>query len=157
MGRRKRKQTKTGFNLQQLTDIYVQELMPYLKRTSDDVLVRIDTHHARVMRSMGIGVDAFGQPLLPTARQENLAKELFGERVIDIAPILWYNAQAMLMSEKMPHEWNAIPFDSRAEWMAAKRIEGMVKTLERYREIMERRRKQALGAPNKGKTNRRKR
>ena len=108
--------------------------MPYLARTSDGVLVRLDTHYTEAMAKIGIGVDWLGQPLEPTQRQKKLHVELFGERVIDVAPFQWYDAEAFLAAEKMPHEWRAIPMASRAEWMAARRIQGMAKTLERYRE-----------------------
>jgi hypothetical protein len=89
---------------------------------------------------MGIGTDEFGQPLEQTGRQKKLFKDVFGENAIDFSPPLWWNAQGMLIAEMMPHEWEACPLWSRAKFLAAKRIEGMAKALERYREVMEQRR-----------------
>lgn len=121
--------------------------MPYVKRKTDNTLVRLDVYYQYILAlKFGVGVAEDGTPLRPTDSQEKLAKEVFGERVVEIAPTEWYYAEAFLAAEKFPHEWETMPIHSRARWLAARRVDGMVKGMERYREVIDRRNKEALSA-----------
>lgn len=128
----------------------MQTMMPYVKRKSDGILIRLDRYYNTVLEYLGMG-DGFE----PDQRKETVIKELFGERIIDAAPNSWTYAEAFLAAERMPHEWDRAPIHSRAQWLAAKRIDGMRQVLERYREIMERNRKSLLAnkpsTPRKGR------
>lgn len=86
---------------------------------------------------MGIGPD-----LSPDNRQEKLIEEVFGKRIVEVAPPLYYKTRNYLAAEKTPDEWRKIPIHDKAEWLAAKRIEAMERTLERYKEVMQRRLKE---------------
>ena len=119
--------------------------MPYVRRKTDNVLIRIDVFYKQIMAlKFGVGVDECGNPLRPNESQERLAKEIFGQRVVDAAPNAWHRAESFLTAEMFPHEWERVPIHSRARWLAAKRIDGMVKVLERYREVIERKNKETL-------------
>lgn len=118
--------------------------MPYVKRKTDGLLVRLDTFYKNLLAvKFGIGIAEDGTPLRQTDRQEELFKEVFGDRVIEAAPQSWYYAESFLNAECFPHEWDSIPLISRARWLAAKRVEGMIKGLERYREVVDRKNREA--------------
>lgn len=129
--------------------------MPYVRRKTDDILVRLDVFYKQILAlKFGIGVGEDGSILRPNEQQENLAKEVFGDRIIDAAPSKWHYAEAFLAAEKFPHEWFDIPIHSRAEWLAAKRIKGMVDVLERYREVIDRHNREEKARRRKPPTHR---
>lgn len=117
-------------------------MMPYVRRKTDNILVRLDTFYKQILAvKFGIGIGEDGEQLRPSERQEALLKEVFGDRVIDAAPPAWYYAEAWMAAEKFPHEWERMPIHSRAQWMAAKRVDGMIRGIERYREVIDRQNK----------------
>lgn len=129
--------------------------MPYVRRKTDNVLVRLDTYYQSIMAlKFGIGVGEDGQPLRATDQQEALQKEVFGDRIIEAAPDSWYQAESFLSAEMLPHQWLAVPFESRARWLAAKRVESMIKGLERYREVIDRKNRDAQSKLKSKKTGR---
>jgi hypothetical protein len=120
-------------------------MMPYTKRKKDGVMVRLDTLYTEIMAvKFGIGLDEQGHPLTPNDEQLALGKEVLGERIVDAATGAWYDAESFLAADLFPHEFSAIPIHSRAQWMAAKHIDTMIKNLERYREVIDRQNKEAL-------------
>lgn len=145
--RRQKKSLKKGFRLSELVEIYAQQMMPYVRRKADGILIRLDTYYNYILaKRFGIGIGDNGEVLRPTEQQEKLLKEVFGDRVIDAAPANWYKAEQFAAAEKMPHVWRAIPIHSRAEWLAMKKVEGMIRGIERYREVVERHNREAKNA-----------
>lgn len=119
--------------------------MPYVRRKTDNVLVRLDVYYNYILElKFGIGIGEDGLPLRPTDAQQALFREVFGEHAIEAAPTEWYYVDAQMADNILPPVWRKLDMHDRARWLAAKRIKGMATALERYREVIERKNREAL-------------
>ena len=122
-------------------------MMPLVKRRGDDRIVPLSDDYESVMRMLGIGQEN------QSDKKREYIKELLGTQLVHDAPPAYWEAKAKVASG-IPHLWDSLSVDQRAQIKAIQRIENMIDIVSRHRDLQERNYKNMMsGSGNANKAN----